>query len=286
MFIWNSHAVTYFERCIAQFLHNKQWWVLLLTWPQYVGKTTLIQSMIPQLVQPQFQLSDYRMIADLSDERMELKEINDHLSWTTHVLKIEVDPQKSAIKRLDGSMYYDQWSREIIEWMDKTPIGGTKLLVIENIERMTTQASNALLKTFEEPRPWRWIIATSSNPDQLLDTIKSRMTIIPFHEVPDWDPRWLGRPWLAHRIKNHEKYQKLDTLIKQIETWRDNQILISELHWLFIEVHELGLLPLCIQVLMVKRAQDNHKRKKLELMAQYLTSNVWVGSIVMDVLLE
>jgi DNA polymerase-3 subunit delta' len=50
---------------------------------------------------------------------------------------------------------------------------------------MTTQASNALLKTLEEPLDNRFIIATSSNPNYLLDTIRSRATIIQLYPLPD-----------------------------------------------------------------------------------------------------
>lgn len=62
----------------------------------------------------------------------------------------------------------------MIQRLSKTPLHDKKVLHIENIERMTTAASNALLKTLEEPYPNRWIIATSSKPHHILDTIISR----------------------------------------------------------------------------------------------------------------
>ncbi|MBP7007850.1 hypothetical protein KBB05_03955 [Patescibacteria group bacterium] len=61
-------------------------------------------------------------------------------------------------------------------------------MTIENMERITTQATNALLKTLEEPYPDRWIIGTSSRPHLLLDTVLSRALIVPLYEVVDGDP--------------------------------------------------------------------------------------------------
>lgn len=60
-------------------------------------------------------------------------------------------------------------------------MGTYKVVLLENIERMTNAAANAFLKTFEEPLPNRLIIATTSNRDALLDTIVSRAFLIPFH---------------------------------------------------------------------------------------------------------
>lgn len=55
-----------------------------------------------------------------------------------------------------------------------------KIYIINNAEKMTVEAQNALLKTLEEP-PWYAImILITSNKEALLDTIKSRCEIIKF----------------------------------------------------------------------------------------------------------
>jgi DNA polymerase-3 subunit delta' len=61
--------------------------------------------------------------------------------------------------------------------------------LIEDIERMSRGAVNALLKAMEEPLPGRKIIATTSNKESLIATILSRATLIPFVLVPDSDMR-------------------------------------------------------------------------------------------------
>jgi len=56
----------------------------------------------------------------------------------------------------------------------------TKVFIIRNIEYMTTDAGNALLKTLEEPSPNTLMVLTTSVPENNLDTIKSRCHIVNF----------------------------------------------------------------------------------------------------------
>jgi len=56
----------------------------------------------------------------------------------------------------------------------------TKVFIIRNIELMTLEAANALLKTLEEPAPNTLMILTTSVPEINLDTIKSRCHIVKF----------------------------------------------------------------------------------------------------------
>ncbi len=55
-----------------------------------------------------------------------------------------------------------------------------RVFVIDNAERMTEEASNALLKTLEEPPSTSFIILVTSRPDSLLTTIRSRCQTIRF----------------------------------------------------------------------------------------------------------
>lgn len=56
----------------------------------------------------------------------------------------------------------------------------TKVFIIRNIELMTMDAANALLKTLEEPTANTLMILTTSVPEDNLDTIKSRCHIVKF----------------------------------------------------------------------------------------------------------
>lgn len=52
--------------------------------------------------------------------------------------------------------------------------GGNRAVIIRDAENMTVQAQNCLLKILEEPPAKTFFILTSSHPDQLLDTVRSR----------------------------------------------------------------------------------------------------------------
>jgi DNA polymerase III subunit delta' len=62
-----------------------------------------------------------------------------------------------------------------------------KVAVIDNAQGMTLEASNALLKFLEEPKPYTIIILITSNPYSLLATIASRAQKISFGLVADND---------------------------------------------------------------------------------------------------
>lgn len=61
---------------------------------------------------------------------------------------------------------------------------GWRICVIEQAERMTTQAANSLLKLLEEPPPQLIFILLASSPHLMLGTIISRCLLIRFLPLP------------------------------------------------------------------------------------------------------
>tara|TARA_Y100001968_G_scaffold272593_1_gene264875 strand:+ start:656 stop:1615 length:960 start_codon:yes stop_codon:yes gene_type:complete len=73
--------------------------------------------------------------------------------------------------------------KKIIEFLGRKPLDSEKnIVIIEDVERMNESASNALLKTLEEPSEGLFILITQ-NHEKLLTTIKSRCQIIPFKRL-------------------------------------------------------------------------------------------------------
>lgn len=62
-------------------------------------------------------------------------------------------------------------------------LGGYKVAIIDEAEKMNTEAGNALLKTLEEPSGKTIIILLTDNEKQLPETIQSRCQMIYFHPV-------------------------------------------------------------------------------------------------------
>jgi DNA polymerase III delta prime subunit len=68
-------------------------------------------------------------------------------------------------------------ARKIIEWITKTPLSPYRIICLENLERATNSALNALLKIIEEPPARALFVFTSQNHYQLPATILSRLTV-------------------------------------------------------------------------------------------------------------
>ncbi len=72
-----------------------------------------------------------------------------------------------------------QAAREVIASTQGAPFEGrAHLVLIDPADRMMDQAANALLKTFEEPRPGVHYVLLTENPGDLLPTVRSRCTSI------------------------------------------------------------------------------------------------------------
>lgn len=59
-----------------------------------------------------------------------------------------------------------------------------QIALLQDFERATPSAQNALLKTLEEPPPQVLIILTAENPEMLLETIVSRCEVVNLRTVP------------------------------------------------------------------------------------------------------
>ena len=75
--------------------------------------------------------------------------------------------------------------KEIIEFLGKKPLESKRsIVIIEDIERINESASNALLKTLEEPNTGIFILITQRS-EKLLSTIRSRCQMVPFIRLND-----------------------------------------------------------------------------------------------------
>ncbi|MEK7529285.1 MAG: AAA family ATPase [Patescibacteria group bacterium] len=85
----------------------------------------------------------------------------------------------------DGESIKIEQTRDIIGRLNMTGQGAYKILLIKNMDRLTPEAANSLLKILEEPPPQTIFIFTTQNPQEILPTIRSRMRIIKFTPVPE-----------------------------------------------------------------------------------------------------
>ncbi len=80
----------------------------------------------------------------------------------------------------EASIYIED-SRKLKTFLSLTPVyGPLKITVIDNANRLTEEASNALLKVLEEPPQHSLLVLVTAHPSQLLPTIRSRCIEVRF----------------------------------------------------------------------------------------------------------
>jgi DNA polymerase III subunit delta' len=82
---------------------------------------------------------------------------------------------------------------KIKEFLRLKALGSLRFIIINNAHRMNIPASNALLKTLEEPPEGVYFFLVSSRVSGLLVTIKSRCRLIPFSILTEEDLEKVSR---------------------------------------------------------------------------------------------
>ena len=83
----------------------------------------------------------------------------------------------------DGQSIKIDTVRDIIARLNMTSQGRYKILLIQNIGRLTEEAGNCLLKTLEEPPQKTIFLFTVSQLRDIMPTIASRMRLIHFKKL-------------------------------------------------------------------------------------------------------
>ncbi len=145
----------------------------LLQWAKHLWKSSMVRFLLEKIMGEYF-VNDFLYVRDLSKEIGKI-----------HHLKISLSSErkKQFIDLAWWHLYKDVGTREISKWLQQSPNGNLKVVLLENIERMTNSAANAFLKTCEEPLEKRVIIATTSNISRVLDTIVSRAVLLKFYPL-------------------------------------------------------------------------------------------------------
>lgn len=149
----------------------------------------------------------------------------------------ENHPDLVVINEENESIKIEQIRKITGKVIEKPIISSRKVYIINNSEKMTSEAQNCLLKTLEEPPEFIVVILISSNENMILNTIKSRCMSIKFKNISDKELRdyaienigytdltdnllksFNGSIGKAIELKeNKEKYLKIEELISDFE---------------------------------------------------------------------
>lgn len=105
------------------------------------------------------------------------------LLGTSEAEDIRKNPDLFLIEKEDEMIKADD-IRALINFSGiKSYLGGKKAVLIDNAENMNKNAQNALLKILEEPPKGEFIILITKDFEELLPTIRSRVTNIHFQDL-------------------------------------------------------------------------------------------------------
>jgi len=110
----------------------------------------------------------------------------------------------------DGETIKVEPMRDILARLATTTPGKYRILLVKNIERMTPETANVMLKTIEEPPSKVIFLFTSSRPESVLPTILSRVRPVKFHSLVV--AHILAHLSEKHPLESREKLQKIADL--------------------------------------------------------------------------
>lgn len=297
MIIGNQEGIKTLEKYLDNFMKGGSGSIpfFIISWSKNIGKTTSIVELIKDRI-GQFFAQDFLYIRDLSETQ------------GLHNLKLKTSKKDDErfMNVGDGSVYDDLWIRDINLWLQQSKIWPFKAVLLENIERMIPEASNAFLKTCEEPFAWSIIFATTSHQSQLLDTITSRAILIKFQELSNdqmmqfmyskwyfqWDEAFskfvcnmaMWRPWVIAKLndlfeKNEWLKQDFIKLIDALGTKKSifyAQDILKTLnnHW-YIDSFIDWWIAYCVENEMLNQAQRRLKVKKM------IKNNVGIENLIL-----
>lgn len=107
-------------------------------------------------------------------------------------------PDYSSLAPIDDKDISVEQVRLVTEKLTQHAQYGNKIILVQNAERLTEAAANALLKTLEEPRPNTYFLLHTRQKGQLLPTIASRCQHWAVN-APNTDValQWLKNEWAA-----------------------------------------------------------------------------------------
>jgi DNA polymerase III subunit delta' len=175
------------QRLVAAGLDDELTHTLLFIGPEGVGKTTAALALASALLDAETWPGGMAAHPDLWVEDSEAENLK--------LGRFHPDPKRKADD--------EELGPSLQQFLSLTAYaGGRRVAVISRADRMIPEAANNVLKTLEEPPPLTYLILTSSHPERLLATIRSRCQLVVFGPVgPRVIENWLQR---EHGVNEHD----------------------------------------------------------------------------------
>ena len=158
----------------------------------------------------------------------------------------------------DGNSIKIEQIREMQRKIIEEPIISTrKVYILDNSDKMTKEAQNALLKTLEEPPKFVVIILIGANENLFLTTIKSRCNIIRFSNIPDEQiKKYLEEKYKITNLETN-MIKSFGGSIGKAEILREKQELYSDVYNSIDKIEKLDLIDMLKQADVIYKSQED-----------------------------
>lgn len=188
-------------------------------------------------------------------------------------------PDYYEIEAEDGIIKIDQIRKMQEKILEKPIVSEKKVYIINDSDKMTTEAGNCLLKTLEEPPTYLVIILIAENESMILNTIRSRCTKITFKPIKDElilrylreeknETSNISENILSlfngsigkaiDYIDKKEMYSEVEVAFSNIEKTNILDVL-NKLNCLYSNKENIHEVLDYINVLLIKKAKENYK---------------------------
>ncbi len=135
-------------------------------------------------------------------------------------------PENAVVHLDDYSTIVIKQIKNLIEWLLLMPARATKrIVIILEADRMNEESANSFLKTLEEPPMDTIFILTSSRPEFLIPTIRSRCQIVKFSYLNNAqieniifegkDSFYLGSPGEIMHLRDNDIFETASAIFKK-----------------------------------------------------------------------
>lgn len=158
----------------------------------------------------------------------------------------------------DGNSIKIEQIREMQRKIIEEPIISTKkVYIIDDSDKMTKEAQNALLKTLEEPPNFVVIILIGSNENNFLTTIKSRCNIIKFNNISDEEiTKYLEKKYQLTNLED-SVIKAFGGSIGKAEVLKEKRELYHSIYDCIDKIETLDLIDMLKKADIIYKSQDD-----------------------------
>ena len=155
----------YFQMFVEMFNKKKLPNTILLTGDKGTGKATFVYHFINYILSKEEKNKYLLPNFTINQENMSYKNICSNIHPNVYLLENDYKTEATGIDDI----------RKAIKFLNKTTFNlNLKIVLIDNVENLNLNSTNALLKSLEEPDQNTYFFIINNNTNKLIETIRSR----------------------------------------------------------------------------------------------------------------